>query len=102
VAAGWLRHALPAQLSAHLGIVFQDPESQLFTMVVEDEVAFCREPACLVTRWRVTWALRQVAQRAPTAPANSTGGQAARRHRRRHRRAAGGPLDEPTASPTRW
>lgn len=49
-----------AQLSAHLGLVFQEPERQLFNMTVADEVAFGLEglgmPPALI-RERVAWAL---------------------------------------------
>jgi energy-coupling factor transporter ATP-binding protein EcfA2 len=37
----------PGELSRRVGIVFQDPESQLFNMTVEDEVAFGLESLAL-------------------------------------------------------
>lgn len=50
-------------LASLVGIVFQDPESQFFSMSVEDEVAFGLENLCLDPREiaeRVEWALRVV------------------------------------------
>jgi cobalt transport protein ATP-binding subunit len=51
------------QLSAHLGLVFQEPERQLFNMTVADEVAFGLEglglpPAAI--RARIAWVLGRV------------------------------------------
>lgn len=34
------RHVGPADLARHVGIVFQDPESQFCTLTVQDEIAF--------------------------------------------------------------
>ncbi|MDH7487584.1 MAG: ATP-binding cassette domain-containing protein [Anaerolineae bacterium] len=52
-----------AELSAQVGLVFQNPEEQLFHLRVEDEVAFGPEnlglPREEIAR-RVTWALRAV------------------------------------------
>ncbi|MFW6135238.1 MAG: energy-coupling factor ABC transporter ATP-binding protein [Chloroflexota bacterium] len=39
--------AAPGELSQTVGLVFQDPESQLFSMTVEDEVAFGPESLAL-------------------------------------------------------
>jgi energy-coupling factor transporter ATP-binding protein EcfA2 len=41
------RDSGPGELSQRVGIVFQDPESQLFNMTVEDEVAFGPESLAL-------------------------------------------------------
>jgi len=52
-----------AELSQHVGIVFQEPESQLFCMSVEEEVAFGPENLGIPreeTRNRVDWALELV------------------------------------------
>ena len=71
-----------AQLSAHLGLVFQEPERQLFNMTVADEVAFGLEglampPAEIAAR--VTWALERVGLGDPDlldrAPWQLSGGQ---------------------------
>lgn len=40
----------PGELSQSVGLVFQDPESQLFNMTVEDEVAFGPESLALPSR----------------------------------------------------
>jgi len=56
-----------ATLAAMVGIVFQDPESQLFNMTVEDEVAFGPESLGvdpLEIEERVEWALRVVGMEA--------------------------------------
>jgi len=53
----------PGQMSHKLGIVFQDPESQLFNMTVEDEVAFGLESLGLSSaemEERIAWALEVV------------------------------------------
>jgi len=53
----------PGEMSRIVGIVFQNPESQLFNMTVEDEVAFGPEGLGLPRnelRERVDWALRAV------------------------------------------
>ena len=71
-----------AQLSAHLGLVFQEPERQLFNMTVADEVAFGLEglampPAEIAAR--VAWALERVGLGDPDlldrAPWQLSGGQ---------------------------
>ena len=52
-----------ADLAAHVGLVFQNPEEQLFHMRVEDEVAFGPENLGLPREeigQRVTWALQVV------------------------------------------
>lgn len=52
-----------AQLSTHLGLVFQEPERQLFNMTVADEVAFGLEGLGLPPaeiRQRMAWALARV------------------------------------------
>ena len=52
-----------ADLAAHVGLVFQNPEEQLFHMRVEDEVAFGPENLGLPREeiaQRITWALRAV------------------------------------------
>jgi energy-coupling factor transport system ATP-binding protein len=41
------RRTEPACLARHIGMVFQDPESQFCTLTVEDEVAFGLENLCL-------------------------------------------------------
>jgi energy-coupling factor transporter ATP-binding protein EcfA2 len=51
------------ELATHVGMVFQDPESQLFSPTVEDEVAFGPENLGVDPREiaeRVDWALRVV------------------------------------------
>lgn len=53
----------PAALAEHIGIVYQDPESQLFCATVEEEVAFGPENLGLVPQEieeRVSWALSVV------------------------------------------
>jgi len=74
------RRSSPAALSAKVGVVFQDPESQLFTTIVEDEVAFGLESQGLHPREideRVTWALAQVhmSEHRLRNPAYLSGGQ---------------------------
>ncbi len=69
-----------AELSTHVGIVFQEAESQLFTMSVEDEIAFGLEtlglPADEIER-RITWALETVGltDLRWRSPAHLSGGQ---------------------------
>jgi len=41
------KESSPGELSQRVGVVFQDPESQLFNMTVEDEVAFGPESLAL-------------------------------------------------------
>jgi cobalt transport protein ATP-binding subunit len=53
----------PGQMSRQVGLVFQDPESQLFNMTVEDEVAFGLEGLGLSPtemEERIAWALEVV------------------------------------------
>ncbi|MFQ5811992.1 MAG: ABC transporter ATP-binding protein [Anaerolineae bacterium] len=53
----------PGEMSCQVGLVFQDPESQLFNMTVEDEVAFGLESLGLSSsemEERITWALEVV------------------------------------------
>lgn len=53
----------PGQMSRQVGLVFQDPESQLFNMTVEDEVAFGLESLGLSPaemEERIAWALEAV------------------------------------------
>jgi energy-coupling factor transporter ATP-binding protein EcfA2 len=53
----------PGQMSRQVGLVFQDPESQLFNMTVEDEVAFGLESlglSPLEMEERIAWALEVV------------------------------------------
>jgi energy-coupling factor transporter ATP-binding protein EcfA2 len=69
-----------AQLSAHLGLVFQEPERQLFNMTVADEVAFSLEGLATppqVIQKRISWVLERVglAGLADRAPWQLSGGQ---------------------------
>jgi energy-coupling factor transport system ATP-binding protein len=72
-------HAV-AELAAGVGMVFQDPESQLFNMSVEDEVAFGPEslglPAAEI-EGRTRWALEAVglAELGARSPAHLSGGE---------------------------
>lgn len=53
----------PGQMSRQVGLVFQDPESQLFNMTVEDEIAFGLESLGLSPaemEERIAWALKVV------------------------------------------
>ncbi len=53
----------PGEMSRQVGLVFQDPESQLFNMTVEDEVAFGLESLGLSSsemEERIAWALEAV------------------------------------------
>jgi energy-coupling factor transport system ATP-binding protein len=74
------RRTRPAQLSARVGVVFQDPEGQILTTAVEDEVAFGLEsqglPRDEIAR-RVSWALEQVslADHRRRNPSYLSGGQ---------------------------
>ncbi len=69
-----------AQLARHVSIVFQDPDSQLFSATVEAEVAFGPEnlgiPRGEIAQ-RITWALRVVGLDGQTqrSPARLSGGQ---------------------------
>lgn len=54
-----LKHTVP-EMTRHVGMVFQDPEVQLFALTVEDEVAMSLESYGLPReemRERVTWAM---------------------------------------------
>lgn len=69
-----------AELSARVGIVFQEPESQLFCMSVEEEVAFGPENLGIPReeiRKRVDWALDLVgmADQKDRSPFTLSGGQ---------------------------
>jgi len=53
----------PGEMSSQVGLVFQDPESQLFNMTVEDEIAFGLESLGLSPaemKERIAWALEVV------------------------------------------
>lgn len=53
----------PGEMSCQVGLVFQEPESQLFNMTVEDEVAFGLESLGLSSsemEERIVWALEVV------------------------------------------
>ena len=69
-----------AELAAHVGIVYQDPESQLFAATVGDEVAFGPENLGIDRQEileRVDWALNLVNMRHlyDRSPAQLSGGQ---------------------------
>jgi len=69
-----------AELATEVGLVFQDPESQLFSMTVEDEVAFGPESLGLPVdeiEERLRWALDVVglADLRERSPAHLSGGQ---------------------------
>ena len=69
-----------AQLAAHVGIVYQDPESQLFCATVEDEIAFGPENLGvdpLEIAERVEWALNVVnmSRFRERSPTQLSGGQ---------------------------
>jgi energy-coupling factor transporter ATP-binding protein EcfA2 len=74
------RHTPVPQLARYVGIVYQDPESQLFSATVEAEVAFGPEnlglPRAEIAE-RVTWALDVVGMSASRgrSPARLSGGQ---------------------------
>jgi len=72
--------ATVAQLAERVGMVFEDPETQLFTASVADEIAFALENLLLpadVIRERVGWALNAagLSACADYAPAMLSGGQ---------------------------
>jgi energy-coupling factor transporter ATP-binding protein EcfA2 len=76
------KHERVATLAQKVGLVFQDAESQLFNMTVEDEVAFGPESLGLPRETiaeRVEWALRAVRMDAPAyrarSPFHLSGGQ---------------------------
>ena len=69
-----------SRLAAHVGVVFQDPEIQLFALTVEDEVAMSLESYGVVRsemRDRVTWAMEVCGLKGMelNAPAKLSGGQ---------------------------
>jgi len=69
-----------AELATKVGIVFQEPESQLFSMSVEEEVAFGPENLAIPReeiRERVEWALEIVGMKGynDRAPFSLSGGQ---------------------------
>lgn len=71
-----------AEISAHLGLVFQEPERQLFNMTIADEVAFGLEGLAMPPdeiAARVEWALERVGLGDPDlldrAPWQLSGGQ---------------------------
>ncbi len=74
------RDTYPAALSQTIGIIHQDPDSQLFCPSVEEEVAFGLENAGLARQEiteRIDWALRVVHMDAyrKSSPARLSGGQ---------------------------
>lgn len=76
------RHTPVATIAQKVGLVFQDAESQLFNMTVEDEVAFGPESLGLPRETiaeRVDWALRVVRMASPAhrarSPFHLSGGQ---------------------------
>jgi energy-coupling factor transporter ATP-binding protein EcfA2 len=63
-----------AELSRHVGLVFQDPEAQLFNLTVEDEVAFGleslgvpRDEMALLLNWALDVVEMRPARRRPVA-----------------------------------
>ena len=69
-----------SRLANHVGVVFQDPEIQLFALTVEDEVAMSLESygvARSEMRERVTWAMEVCGLKGMelNAPAKLSGGQ---------------------------
>lgn len=73
------RHQVP-DLAQHVGVIFQDPETQLFTMSVEAEIAFGLENLGLPPeeiRERIDWALSLVSMRdfQTRSPFHLSGGQ---------------------------
>ena len=75
-----VRHTPVAEMAMHVGIVYQDPESQLFCPTVEDEVAFGPEnlglPRTEIAE-RLAWALGVVGMSAHRlrSPTQLSGGQ---------------------------
>ena len=74
-----LRHSVP-EMTHHVGMVFQDPEVQLFALTVEDEVAMSLESYGVPRqemRERVTWAMTVCGLTGMelNAPAKLSGGQ---------------------------
>jgi energy-coupling factor transport system ATP-binding protein len=69
-----------AQLACEIGLVFQDPDVQLVSTTVEDEIAFAAENICLPTieiRHRVEQIMQQIglSHLRLSNPANLSGGQ---------------------------
>ncbi|MDF9409026.1 MAG: Energy-coupling factor transporter ATP-binding protein EcfA1 [Pelotomaculum sp. PtaB.Bin013] len=69
-----------AQLALEVGLVFQDPDTQLFSATVEDEIAFAPENLCLpveVVRERVNSVLEMlgISDLRQNSPSNLSGGQ---------------------------
>src|SRR5688572_25124551 len=74
-----LKHTVP-EMTKHVGMVFQDPEVQLFALTVEDEIAMSLESYGVAReemRERVTWAMAVcgLAGMELNAPAKLSGGQ---------------------------
>jgi energy-coupling factor transporter ATP-binding protein EcfA2 len=74
------RQSDPGELSQRVGLVFQDPESQLFNMTVEDEVAFGPESLALQsseieTRISEALAMTGIADLRGRSPLELSGGQ---------------------------
>ena len=74
-----LKHSVP-EMTRHVGMVFQDPEVQLFALTVEDEVAMSLESYGLPReeiRERVTWAMAVCGLKGMelNAPSKLSGGQ---------------------------
>lgn len=75
-----IRNKTVADIATKVGIVFQEPESQLFCMSVEEEVAFGPENLAVPReeiRERVEWALELVGMKGynDRSPASLSGGQ---------------------------
>ncbi len=70
----------PAAIAARLGIVFQDPETQLFLPVIRNELAFGPENLC-VARDEIARRVKKTAEKfgishlLPSAPTEISGGQ---------------------------
>jgi energy-coupling factor transporter ATP-binding protein EcfA2 len=74
------KHTPVADLAQHVGLVFQEPETQLFNMSVESEIAFGLESLGFPTeeiQERVEWALSVVGMAGfqKRSPFNLSGGQ---------------------------
>ncbi|RLI27311.1 MAG: ABC transporter ATP-binding protein [Candidatus Hecatellales archaeon] len=75
-----VRETTPAELASHVGLIFQNPENQLFSLSVERDVAFGLENLGLPPeeiRRRVDWALNLVgiSDLRDRAPWELSGGQ---------------------------
>ena len=75
-----IRHHSVAEIATKVGIVFQEPESQLFCMSVEEEVAFGPENLAVPRKEiaeRVEWALELVGMKGynDRSPFSLSGGQ---------------------------